>query len=225
MSVTSRILALIRQPIATSKELRDTLAGLDIPGAERLVDELEVQRRRLLLQDGADDQIDALDVRIRAANREVERLYAAKEELQAKITEAEGREKKSTIEDQATAARVLQRELIKDYYELHTTAVRLTALVAKVLEGERQIVAANQFTRENDRADLHVATPMALLRAQCGIDPARLPRIADWVMPGYLDHEENELRRKSVNRSTGDEYVYAPPIYPLARFADVVAES
>lgn len=81
------IFKLLRRPSNTAADLKAALAAIDLQGAEAVAEAMEAERRRVLL-DGTDKQLAEIEARIIAANRDVERLYAAKEELERRIEAA-----------------------------------------------------------------------------------------------------------------------------------------
>lgn len=65
----------------TADQLRQTLDQINIEGLEAAAEKLEAERRRVLL-DGSDKELEAIETKIAAANRDIERAYAAKAELE-----------------------------------------------------------------------------------------------------------------------------------------------
>lgn len=81
-------LDLLRRPQASAAELRAALDSLSAPDAEREVDAIEAERRRILL-DGTDADLATIETRISAACRTLERTTAAIDELQRRLAETE----------------------------------------------------------------------------------------------------------------------------------------
>jgi chromosome segregation ATPase len=125
---------LFRTPAASSVELRQALTGLSTEDAERLVNELEAERRRALL-DADDAELEALEAKLAKANLELERTRARISELHARITQAEAAERaaeltaeRASVESQAQATAVaLKAEYPRIVGELVTLLERLKA--------------------------------------------------------------------------------------------------
>lgn len=100
----------IKSTPRTSAELKADLAKISMPTLEANVDEIERQRRALLLS-GSDDDLRANKQNLDAANLEAERAQAAIDELQRQIAEAEGRERIAAIDAQADESRKAKSRL------------------------------------------------------------------------------------------------------------------
>src|SRR4051812_21894139 len=98
----SDLLSVFRRKETSSSALRDVLSKIDIAAAERKVDELERERRGLLLE-GTEAEVNKLEAKIGAENRDIERLVVMRDELQRRIAEAE----------RVEAGEVLSAELAK----------------------------------------------------------------------------------------------------------------
>ena len=64
------------------------------------------------------DALDAIEGKIRTANRNAERQYAAKAELERRITEAEARENAAATEAKGVEAKRLAMKFINAYLDL-----------------------------------------------------------------------------------------------------------
>ncbi|MBZ9748302.1 hypothetical protein LB516_24020 [Mesorhizobium sp. CO1-1-7] len=80
-------LNLVRRQANTVGDLTAALGQIDIEGAEAAAEALEAERRRILL-DGSDKQLSDVEDRIATANRDIERLFAAKDEIERRLEAA-----------------------------------------------------------------------------------------------------------------------------------------
>jgi hypothetical protein len=183
--LTASILGILRKPDASSVELREALARLDPSAAERAVEALEMERQRLLLQDGVDKQLDAIEAKITAGNREVERQFAAKAELERQIKAAEEREQAADIEKRAADARKTAKAMMRSYVELDGLARQMVEILRTIKAGEEEIRLANAFTLEHGRRDLKVESVMGLLAEHVGVPIHNLPMVHTWSLHGY----------------------------------------
>ncbi|CDX22111.1 hypothetical protein MPL3356_390151 [Mesorhizobium plurifarium] len=138
------ILKSMRGQPKTVEQLQATLDALDIEGLEAAAENLEVERRRVLL-DGTDKDLEAIEAKIASANRDIERAYAAKTELtkrleaaKAAATESELRARYDAAKAQADAAGKMLR---KEYPEL---AKRLVSLIRTLAEADVAVEEANR---------------------------------------------------------------------------------
>lgn len=180
------ILALIRKPKGTAAEYREALGNVDVKAAEAAVDELEAKRHSLLLKDGADAEIEALEVDIRAGNREVERMHAAKSEITRLLAEVEAREAAAQIEARAATARSAQVDGLRLLAELHDAAVNICRILDRLDQSRDTIREANKVVAEHGRADLKIPAPEYVLAEHLGLpSPESLPRFREWSLHGY----------------------------------------
>lgn len=128
----------------TADQLRQTLGQIDIEGLEAAAEKLEAERRRVLL-DGTDKELEAIETKIAAANRDIERAYAAKAELEKRLeaaitaaTEAELSDRYNAAKAKADAAAKMLR---KEYPDL---ARRLVELIRAVAEADVAVEEANK---------------------------------------------------------------------------------
>lgn len=183
----SNILSLIttKPETRTAAELRAALAEIDKDAFERRSDELETQRRKLLVF-GTPDELKAVDANLEDANLEWERASATADELKKLIAEAEKRETANTVEGTAVEARRLQRLLIEGYLAFDATANHLAGLRRDIEAAQKKLEDANTYLAAHRGAgpDLRIATPRQLLADQ-GIFQGDLPSLEWWIMPGY----------------------------------------
>lgn len=128
----------------TADQLRQTLDQIDIEGLEAAAEKLEAERRRVLL-DGTDKELEAIEIKIAAANRDIERAYAAKAELEKRLeaaiaaaTEAELAGIYNNAKAKADAAARLLR---KEYPDLGR---RFVELIRAVAEADVAVEEANK---------------------------------------------------------------------------------
>lgn len=157
-------------------QLRQALDGIDIDGLEKTAEQLEADRRRVLL-DGTDKDVEAIEAKIASANRDIERAYAAKVELTKRLEEAAAT---ATETERADAYRIAKAKadaaakmLRKEYPELGRRFADLLRLVA---EADMAVHAANEQLPA-DAAPLTPPEPMA----RC------LPELPEQIL------EENEV--------------------------------
>jgi hypothetical protein len=86
-AVIQNILKKLRAGKSSAAEIEDALSRINIDEMERAAEELEAERRRILL-DGSDKDLEAIEARITVANRDIERAVAAKEELERRLGDA-----------------------------------------------------------------------------------------------------------------------------------------
>lgn len=182
---SSAALAILQKQHPTSSELRAALAALDQAAAERIVNQLEEQRRSLLLTEGMDKQIDEMDARINAAVREVEKLSARKGELARRLVDVERHEELLEIDAMADEGRMLERRLIDRFVEFDEAARRLADVRTGIEADMKRLETINGFLGDHDRSGLRSKTPRQLLRER-GHDEDKLPVLTGWVMPGYF---------------------------------------
>lgn len=128
----------------TADQLRQTLEQIDIDGLEAAAEKREVERRRILL-DGTDKELEAIETKIAAANRDIERAYAAKAELEKRLesaiaaaTEAELASIYNSAKAKADAAAKMLR---KEYPDLGR---RFVELIRAVAEADVAVEEANK---------------------------------------------------------------------------------
>jgi hypothetical protein len=146
---------------ATSADMRAALAQLSIEDAERAASDLEAERRRILL-DGSDRELTAVEEKISAAWRQVERMTAAREELEARIAAIEAKEKadafnaeRKAIEDEAQAAADALRK------EYPAIARKLIAMLERT---EKADTATREFNRRIFQSAPHLRIEMVQQR-------------------------------------------------------------
>ena len=165
-----KIVALIRKPTPTSAELRAALATIDVKAAEAAVDSLEAERQKLLLRPDNDAELEQFEVRIRAANRAVERQCAAERELQRLVTEAEARENEEQIELQAAEAQRAAQELTKSYAEIDRLTDTMKARLGEASSSAKTVALWNRKAEKIGQPDrrIHYIDPGAAKQRLAG---------------------------------------------------------
>lgn len=146
-----RFLDLLRQPRPSSTDLRKALDQVDVPAAQADHDQLKAERAALLME-GDDRTLDALETRISAAARQVERAEILRQQLVSKIAEAEAREadealtaERAAVEAEAVAtAKALRTAYPKLATELVMLLERLSAAEAGVVAMNAKLGAAGR---------------------------------------------------------------------------------
>ncbi|CDX39196.1 hypothetical protein MPLA_290070 [Mesorhizobium sp. ORS 3359] len=138
------ILKSMRGQPKTVEQLQATLDALDIEGLEAAAENLEVERRRVLL-DGTDKDLEAIEAKIASANRDIERAYAAKTELTKRLEAAKAAATESELRARYDAAKAKAdaagQKLQREYPEL---AKRLVSLIRTLAEADVAVEEANR---------------------------------------------------------------------------------
>ncbi|MBZ9927756.1 hypothetical protein FJW04_21910 [Mesorhizobium sp. B2-7-3] len=138
------ILKTIRGQAKSVADLERALGQIDIPGLEADADKLEGDRRIALL-DGTDKDVELVERKIEVANREVERAYAAKAELERRIEQARNSEadqdKVARYQAAKAQADAAAKALAKEYPEIGR---KFVTLIKTVIEARTAIEQANQ---------------------------------------------------------------------------------
>ncbi|MER9840150.1 hypothetical protein NKJ59_02670 [Mesorhizobium australicum] len=138
------ILKTIRGQARSVADLERALAQIDVPGLEADAEKLEGDRRLALL-DGTDKDVELVERKIEVANREVERAYAAKAELERRINQARNSEAEQTkvarYEAAKSQADAVAKALTKEYPEI---ARKFVTLIKTLAEAQTAIEQANQ---------------------------------------------------------------------------------
>jgi hypothetical protein len=144
---------LLKRKESSSAVLRKALAEIDVPAAERRVDELEAERRALLLS-GTDREVQAIDDRIAAENRKVERLIVMRQELERRIADAEKLEANEALSAELAGVVKKREATIRAIVDGYPP---LAAAIVEILEGigetEEAIVNVNSKLHAAGRPD------------------------------------------------------------------------
>jgi hypothetical protein len=156
------ILDLLRKPKNSSAELRDALSQLSVAEAEKLVETLEADRRKYLL-DGSEKELEAIEAKLASANRDVERTYVAIEELKRRIAEAGTAEASAQLERTMAAARELAVNMVDLYVDAYRHLEALGVTVRQIVVSKREMNDANELATAAKRSDLLVISPSTFL--------------------------------------------------------------
>lgn len=136
------LIGLIKKPKSPVEELERALENIDIPAAETKVETLEKQRREMLLS-GSNDEVAALDLKIRDANLDVERLAAMQETLTQRIAAMKSQGAEEIRRKAYVAAQGgydTAREILQDYEK---NAKAIVACIGKLAELDKLIDTTN----------------------------------------------------------------------------------
>lgn len=97
------IIGRLRGGTPTAENLREVLAQLDLPAAERAVEELTATRQAALLE-ATDAEVAKIEDRLAKAIRDRDRAVAAKQELETRLTAAEHAEAEAALDAKIAAA-------------------------------------------------------------------------------------------------------------------------
>jgi len=202
--VLKKIIDAIRKPKATAAELREALAGINEKAAEAVVDQLEVERQKLLLQPNSDAELEAIEIKIRAGQRDAERQYAAKRELERLLAEAEQREAREAIEATAAGARDASTQLIGLYCKADELAAELAEVLREIVKQRSIIKMAGTATAEAGRPDLRVREPLGALAQHLGLPTSdHLVDPVGWQLRGYWPSIDPQGFPTKLDRSLG----------------------
>lgn len=194
-----RFLDLLRQPQPASADLRRALDQVDVPAAQAEHDRLKAERAALLME-GDDRTLDALEARIAAAARQIERAEILRGQLGTAIGAAEAREaaealtaERAAVEAEAAAtAKALRTAYPKIATELVALLDRLEAAEVAVKAINKKLTAAGRL--EADRVAEVETRAFPLGPHQYGPDKSILGRITlaekPGLCPGYNDRPD-----------------------------------
>lgn len=214
-----RFLDLLRSPKPLSTDLRTALAANDVDGAHAEHARLKAEHAELLME-GDDKTLDALEARISAARRQIERTTIVRDQLTASLAEAEVREAAEALTAERAA---IEAEAAAFANVLRTTYPKMVADMVAVLD---RLEAAEQAVRDVN-AKLHKAARSddVLKEVETRVFPlgphqygpertirtrTRLPAIAG-VTEGYMDPLKDQIW--SGNLPINRVPVVSNPIY------------
>lgn len=181
----SAIMNLLAKPKATSAELQEARARIDITAAEAEIDKLEERRRSLLLSDD-EAALEKAEADIKAAARVLDRQHEAARILDHRIQQAVDAERVANLEQSAADARAARERLISRYTEIDRLASAMADGLAAIVTDHATIKQANQAVLKAGRPDLKTGDPrgeLALLLDVANAD--QLPDVTRWAMQGY----------------------------------------
>ncbi|MBN9220218.1 MAG: hypothetical protein J0I79_19920 [Mesorhizobium sp.] len=123
---------------------RSALSELDADAADAAVAGAEAARRDALLE-GSDADVLKAEDRLASVRRDRDRISAAREELERRLTEAELREQKETWERERTAVEAEADEAARQLLAVYPQAARrIIAVLQHVTEAQAKVDAFNR---------------------------------------------------------------------------------
>lgn len=190
-----RFLDLLRSPKPSSAELRTAIAENDVEAAQAEHARLNAQHAELLME-GDDKTLDALEARISAARRQVERVTIVRDQLHASLAEAEAREAAEILTAERGAAEAEAEAVAKVLRTTYPKMVAdMVAVLARLEASEQAVRDVNAKLLKAERGDELVAevetrtfplAPHTYGPAMSIGNRTRLPAI-DGITGGHLD--------------------------------------
>lgn len=181
-----KVLGLLKKATPSAAELEAAIVAIDVAALEAAVEDLEVQRQKLLLADDAESELENIELRIREANRSVERASLAREELGKKRSIALEREAVAAVERTAADAREARARLIENLAAVDGLAAEVAEKLAMIVADRATIRQANQTTANASRSDLKTGDPLGELALLLGFDNAdRISNPVEWRLGPY----------------------------------------
>ncbi|MFC3323323.1 hypothetical protein [Mesorhizobium cantuariense] len=137
------LLATIRKPKTGRQEIEAALAKLDVDAAECAAEDLEAERRNLLVS-GDDKDLAAVEEKIAAANRVIERSIAMRSELERRLAAIHGEEIEAERRQRFEAAKAATVEAGKAMAKYHGLARQIVDILETVAAAEVAIEATNK---------------------------------------------------------------------------------
>ncbi|RWN44769.1 MAG: hypothetical protein EOR96_00025 [Mesorhizobium sp.] len=137
------LLSTIRKPKTGRQEIEAALAKLDIDAAELAAEDLEAERRNLLVN-GDDKDLAAIEERITAANRVIERSIAMRRELERRLADISSEEIESERRQRFEAAKAATVEAGKALAKYSGLARQIVDIIETVAAAEVAVEAANK---------------------------------------------------------------------------------
>ncbi|TSE07586.1 hypothetical protein C1D09_018820 [Mesorhizobium intechi] len=169
------IFKLLRRQSNTAADLKAALAAIDLDGAEAVAEGIEAERKRILL-DGTDKELAAVEERLAAAYRHIERLGAAKEELERRI-------------EAATAAETQQERTVQ-----YASAKAQADAAAKLLTTRYPAIARDFIGLLKTLAEAQLAVDDANQRLPDGAAPLMDPETAVRALLGQPEKTLEEVK-------------------------------
>lgn len=181
----SSILNLLAKPKATSAELQEARARIDIAAAEAEIDKLEERRRSLLLSDD-EAALEKAEADIKAAARTLDRQHEAARILDHRIQQAVDAERVANLERTAAEARAARERLIGRYAEIDRLATAMADGLAAIVTDHATIKRANEAVLAAGRTDLKTGDPRGELAVLLGVMNAdQVPDPVSWKIGSY----------------------------------------
>lgn len=181
MITSAKLSAFLREKAdgASAAELRELRSKLSVADAERQASEIEAARRKALVN-GSDEEVDALERRLNAAKREVERLAAAVEELDARIAAAEQAELAAELDAITAAAKKRRSEMGEDFAALGKALDEAARAMARIAGGHAFVKQSNERLVSHRRAA--VKEPYMLFFDKHGNPPTETLFLGTWTL-------------------------------------------
>jgi hypothetical protein len=138
------VLKKLRAGKSSVAEIEDALSKLNIDEMEAAAEKLEEERRHILL-DGTDKELEDIETKITAANRDVERALATRAELEKRLREAAAAEADSVRLARYRAAKKageLAAARVAEEYPRHAAGIR--DLIRELAEATAAVQLANE---------------------------------------------------------------------------------
>lgn len=128
----------------TAADLREALAQIDEVALDAAVTAAEVDRKEKLLS-GDDRAVDAAEARLATARRDRDRACAAKEELEARIVEADAAEARAELDAERAAVNAEAEAVARDLKKIYPRAANeIVDVLERLAEAEKKVRAVNQ---------------------------------------------------------------------------------
>ncbi|TIL93058.1 MAG: hypothetical protein E5Y73_14815 [Mesorhizobium sp.] len=137
------LLNTIRKPKSGREEIEVALAKLDVDAAERAAEDLEAERRDLLVS-GDDKDLAIIEERIAAANRVIERSIAMRRELERRLADIRDEEIEAERRQRFEAAKAATAEAGKALARYPKLAREILDVLEAVAIAEVAIEVANK---------------------------------------------------------------------------------
>lgn len=139
-----KLISFLSRPSTPAAELRRELASLprEIELAEAAADNLEGERRALLLK-ASDEELKKHLAKVELANLRIERLFAARSELERRLADAEAAEEQLARRERYAETQELAAEARAALQRYPAAARQLVSILTTVARAEDAIAATN----------------------------------------------------------------------------------
>lgn len=235
------VLKKLRASKSSVAEIEDALGKICIDELESAAEKLEAERRRILL-DGSDKELEAVEVRIVAANRDIERGLAAKTELEKRLRDAAAAEADSVrLARYRTAKETAEFAAAKVAKEYPKHAKAIVELIRALAEATAAVQLANDdlpagadplpdpefAVRGIPGSPRKIVNEVELVR-WCVVDTGEIPPETLWSKLDQRDHEGSGVIREAglgnnyeKRRFIRREYLEAEPMIRPDRLASI----
>jgi hypothetical protein len=136
------VLTKLRSGNLSVAEIQSALASIDVEAMEAAAEQLEEDRRRVLVE-GNDKDVDAVEAKITLANRDIERAIAAKAELERRLEKAASAETENARKARYKAAKAKSKQAADRVKEYSVHAKAIADLIRLLAEATVAVQAAN----------------------------------------------------------------------------------